>query len=339
MPGLIDMNVNLSAPGGIYKDARKYTDPAVIERRLAAYLYCGVTAVRTIDGSLALRSKVRTGELLGAEPFAYAHAAGPSQIDKFKQAGIDGIEATVDNRLDGATYRAVIARAAADRLPSATDTKTPEAVRDALEAGTNTIERGSVSSDIPDPLFAAMQSRGVVFDPLLSAEEALAKQSAGDTEPLERSLVRRVAPPDLLQSTGEWLAGKEHHKGSGELAPALAFPNSNLLRAYHAGVLLTAGSGAGNLLVIHGPTVQHELALWVKAGIPPGIALRAATYNAAKTLHAEERIGLIAPGHEATLLLLDGDPVEDITFTERIAGIFFKGEEVSRKTLLNEQAP
>jgi imidazolonepropionase-like amidohydrolase len=117
---------------------------------------------------------------------------------------------------------------------------------------------------------------------------------------------------------------------------ALTFGNSNLLKAYHAGVLLITGSDAGNMLVIHGPTVQHEMELWVKAGVPAGIALRAATFNAAKVLRADNRIGLIAPQHDATLLLLDGDPVQDITATERIAGVFFKGEEVSRSELLTQ---
>ena len=44
----------------------------------------------------------------------------------------------------------------------------------------------------------------------------------------------------------------------------------NLKRAHQHGVSLVTGSDAGNFLVIHGPTVQHELELWVQAGIPAG---------------------------------------------------------------------
>jgi imidazolonepropionase-like amidohydrolase len=101
-------------------------------------------------------------------------------------------------------------------------------------------------------------------------------------------------------------------------------------------VLLITGTDAGNMLVIHGPTVQHELELWVKAGIPPGIALQAATHNAAKVLRAGNRIGMIAPGYDASLVLLDGDPVQDISNTERIEAVFFRGEEISRSQLLTQ---
>ena len=73
MPGLIDMHVHLGAPGGVYSDPNNYADPAATRRRLAAYLYSGVVAVRStgdwLDDSLKLRKTMRTGEYLGAELF------------------------------------------------------------------------------------------------------------------------------------------------------------------------------------------------------------------------------------------------------------------------------
>ena len=54
---------------------------------------------------------------------------------------------------------------------------------------------------------------------------------------------------------------------------------------------LVTGSDAGNMLVFHGPTVHRELQLWVEAGIPPAVALQAATLNAARLLRAAQRIG------------------------------------------------
>jgi imidazolonepropionase-like amidohydrolase len=103
-------------------------------------------------------------------------------------------------------------------------------------------------------------------------------------------------------------------------------------------VRLIAGSDAGNMLVIHGPTIQHELELWVKAGVPAAVALQAATYNAAKTLGADDRIGVIQPGHDANLVLLDGDPVEDISSTEHIYSVMFRGERIDRTELFNQDA-
>ncbi len=88
--------------------------------------------------------------------------------------------------------------------------------------------------------------------------------------------------------------------------------------------------------MIHGPTVQHELELWVKAGIPAAAALKAATYNAAKALRADERIGLIQKGREASFILLDGDPVQDIAVTEHINSVYFKGERIDRPGLFDQ---
>src|SRR5207249_11469889 len=111
---------------------------------------------------------------------------------------------------------------------------------------------------------------------------------------------------------------------------------ANLKRAYDAGVTLVAGSDAGNPLVFHGPTIQHELALWVAAGIPPAAALQAATSNAARLLRADSRIGLVASGRDADLLVVDGNPLTDITALERVSMVVFKGERIRRAALFSE---
>ena len=76
--------------------------------------------------------------------------------------------------------------------------------------------------------------------------------------------------------------------------------------------------------------------LWVEAGIPPQVALRAATLNAAKALNAAARIGSIEPGKDATLLIVDGNPLQDIKATEAISLVMFKGENVDRSDLLQD---
>ena len=121
-----------------------------------------------------------------------------------------------------------------------------------------------------------------------------------------------------------------------QTAADLDIARDNLLRAYRAGVPLVTGSDAGIPLVFHGPTVQHEMQLWVEAGIPPQAALRAATLNAAKALHAATRIGSIEPGKDATLLIVDGNPLQDIKATEAISQVMFKGENVDRSDLLQD---
>ena len=74
LPGLIDVHVHLGAPGGVYPDMSKQDEPEKsMLRELAAYLYSGVTTVRSVgdgpDITLKVRSMVNGGEALGAELF------------------------------------------------------------------------------------------------------------------------------------------------------------------------------------------------------------------------------------------------------------------------------
>jgi imidazolonepropionase-like amidohydrolase len=74
----------------------------------------------------------------------------------------------------------------------------------------------------------------------------------------------------------------------------------------------------------------------VQAGIPAPVALQAATSNAARLLGAEAHIGAISAGHDADLLIIDGNPLEDITATERISSVVFKGERIDRAELFEQ---
>lgn len=56
------------------------------------------------------------------------------------------------------------------------------------------------------------------------------------------------------------------------------------------------GTDARNPLVVHGPIMQHALELWVEAGIPPAIALKAAISDAMKALSTEKRFGTMRKG-------------------------------------------
>ena len=113
--------------------------------------------------------------------------------------------------------------------------------------------------------------------------------------------------------------------------------NQNLLAAMRAGVILVAGTDSGNPTIFHGPALHRELQLWIEAGIPAAVALQAATFNGAQLLRASDRMGLIREGYQANLLLVDGNPLKDISVTERISMVMFKGERVDRSELFDQQ--
>src|SRR5579863_2236043 len=73
LPGLIDVHIHLGGPGGIYADMQNYDAEKSMQHALAAYLYSGVTTVRSVgdvlDSVLKLRSTINGGQILGSDMF------------------------------------------------------------------------------------------------------------------------------------------------------------------------------------------------------------------------------------------------------------------------------
>jgi imidazolonepropionase-like amidohydrolase len=83
--------------------------------------------------------------------------------------------------------------------------------------------------------------------------------------------------------------------------------------------------------------VQREIELWVAAGIPINVAVQAATSNAAKLLRIDGRVGTIEKGKEATLLVVDGNPLQDVHALSSISVVLMKGERVARADLFEQK--
>ncbi|MFF5213519.1 amidohydrolase family protein [Streptosporangium sp. NPDC000396] len=101
-------------------------------------------------------------------------------------------------------------------------------------------------------------------------------------------------------------------------------------RALHrAGVPLLAGTDANMIAPLHGAGMHRELVLLTMAGLTAEQALAAATSVPARTFGLTDR-GRIAPGLRADLLLVDGDPTQDITATRSIVDVWRRGVRQSR---------
>jgi imidazolonepropionase-like amidohydrolase len=97
------------------------------------------------------------------------------------------------------------------------------------------------------------------------------------------------------------------------------------------GVSILAGTDAPGLGQTYGPSLHGELELLVGVGLTPAQALAAATSAPARGFRLTDR-GRIAPGLRADLVLVDGDPTEDILFTRRIVMVWKRGVLAKRPT-------
>jgi imidazolonepropionase-like amidohydrolase len=109
---------------------------------------------------------------------------------------------------------------------------------------------------------------------------------------------------------------------------------AKLVKALHdAGARLVVGTDTPHPFVMPGFSVHEELANFVSVGMSPYEALKAATVDAAEFMGAQGEFGVIKRGARADLILLEGNPLEDVTNTSRIAGAMVRGRWLSREAL------
>lgn len=93
-----------------------------------------------------------------------------------------------------------------------------------------------------------------------------------------------------------------------------------------AGARLLLGTDTPQFFVVPGFSIHEELEHFVDAGLSPFEALRAGTSNPAEFLGAANDFGTVEVGMIADLMLLDENPLDDITNTTRRAGVMVRGE-------------
>jgi imidazolonepropionase-like amidohydrolase len=145
---------------------------------------------------------------------------------------------------------------------------------------------------------------------------------------------RRLADPDALRSFEEIKAFPEF-KGEGRATAdaSVKTGQQNLARLSAAGVRIAAGTDAGNIGTLHGPSIFRELALMEEAGMPAAQVLSAATLGGARVMGRERDLGTIAAGLLADLLVLDADPLVSLSTLENPREVVKGGRFLSREEL------
>jgi len=109
--------------------------------------------------------------------------------------------------------------------------------------------------------------------------------------------------------------------------------SKNVGRMKKAGVGILAGTDLGNPFIFPGFSLHDELELLVKAGLTPFEALKTATINPARFLNMQDSMGTIEKGSIADLVLLNANPVENISNTKKIEAVIVNGRLLQREEL------
>jgi len=116
--------------------------------------------------------------------------------------------------------------------------------------------------------------------------------------------------------------GAQPRKRQGTSPIALA----NLKKLQDAGVVIAAGTDAGNIGTLHGPSLHREFELMAEAGLTPMQILVAATQGSAQVMGRAADVGTIAKGKLADLVVLSADPTAKIENARRIERVFKGGQ-------------
>ncbi|HLJ33696.1 MAG TPA: amidohydrolase family protein, partial [Ktedonobacteraceae bacterium] len=202
--------------------------------------------------------------------------------------------------LDVATISALVEAAHQAGLKVIAHVTTLPALTNAAEAGVDILTHAPVDVDVDSTLASSLAMRGIVSVPTLTMMRAVA------------SLAKRLPT---------------HGAGI-----AYAHARSTVSAFHRAGVTILAGTDANTApaspaQIQHGEALHDELGLLVEAGLTPVEALRSATVIPATYFGFTDR-GVIEVGHRADLLLIDGDPTQDIAATRAIRGVWVAGVQV-----------
>lgn len=122
-----------------------------------------------------------------------------------------------------------------------------------------------------------------------------------------------------------------------EASPFNASLVANLVKLvgdlHKAGVTLMVGTDLANAYVFPGWSVHEEMGFFAQAGIPPADILRDATIVPARFCGVDDRLGSIAVGKTASLVLLNANPLENIGAASAIEAVFLRGKYYDRAAL------
>jgi amidohydrolase family protein len=163
-----------------------------------------------------------------------------------------------------------------------------------------------------------LKERGTTIDTTLATFEGLFLQRQGETNPAYAAVASHLPVGDQRdrRTNSMDVNDKNAARYRESWKHVLQF-----VRAMHkAGIPFVAGTDE-----VAGFTLHRELELYVQAGLTPAEALQVATWNGAKYTALLDQLGSIERGKRADVLLIDGDPTQDISAIRRISLVMKDG--------------
>ncbi len=196
--------------------------------------------------------------------------------------------------------------------------------REALKAGADILVHSIDDEIIDDELISLMKEKNTILTPTLTVMEGYAEVLGN--KPVLCEMDKKYGDPQIVKTWRELSSvspepPEEAAKRQAKNDARMPVMNENLMKLVEAKITIAAGTDAGNIGTLHGSALHHELEMMVKAGMSTKAVLIAATRDAAKVFAVEPEFGTLEKGKLADLLVLDADPLADISNLGRISRI------------------
>jgi len=362
IPGLVDLHThtygNVDTSG---KPIDRPNPPGVAVRML----YAGVTAFLDLFGAedeqFNTRAQRRAGVLPGADMFSslscitatgahgteYGVKARIADSPEEARRAVESLSArrpdvikiiyelgvSLRPSIDKPTLLAAVSTARQNNIKTVVHVSTWQDVRDAVEAGATAITH-TPGGPIPEDLARLMVARNVASIPTLTVHTDF-RHFVLEPGVLDNPMARALTTAAVIGAyrSAETVARAESQRQQREDSEASSFKSVKAMA--DAGVRILAGTDSGSVGTLQGYSLHRELIQLVAAGLTPWQALAAATTDAAAFLG---RSYGVKPGSEATLVVLEGSPIEDIRNTQRIVYVIHHGAVVDREGLRASRA-
>lgn len=209
----------------------------------------------------------------------------------------------------------------------------------ALEIGAEVLVHGVFDDPVDDRFLEAARERSVIYTPTIAVLQGYTYMANGVFTRDRYDL--SCADPAVVERWERWEAERQGLDRPAALAAVRETIRArqplvleNLRRVHDAGVTVALGTDSGNPMTLHGAAILQELRLMQEAGLTPMEVITSATRNGARLLGREAELGTLEPGKLADLLVLEADPLSDLSAFNRIEWVVRGGHPYRRAELL-----
>jgi len=260
-------------------------------------------------------------------------------VDQLTRYPVSILKIWVDNGGDPATpkmkettYRAIIEEAAKHNLPVASHLYFLADARQLASDGIAVFAHSVRDKELDDTTIQLMKEKKIAYIPTLTLDEFAyvygEQQPSWINDPffkssLEPGVYEYILSEDFKRSQQD--PGRmERNRHAFETAL------KNVKKLRDAGIVVGMGTDSGAQPVRAQGFAEHrELELLVKAGLTPMQAIQAATIHNAQILRIEKDFGSLQKGKIADFVVLDADPLENISNTRQILAVYKAGTKLS----------